>query len=400
MATEALHLDVPDVDAVDGDPALANVVEPRYEVDQARLPGAGGAQDGDFLAGLGSEAYVREDWVPAVVTVAERHVLEDDSALNFVHGDCTRPVLDLGNRVQDLHNAPGGGVGGRDLARHHAEHHDGEDGAEEVVDKSHYLADAACTREHLEPAEVDDGDGAKVENRHHDGEEHAHELGDPEGDPVELKVRRLEPPALVVPPDEGLDHPDAGEVLLEHLVQVLDALLDTGEEGLDDPDENCDQDQGQGEQGEHHGSEPKVGGEHYADATYEHQRRHGEHSEAHADDHLDLVYVAGEPCQELPRGEVVEVAEAICLYLLEHRLPQVRLEAPGGPHRENGVTNHQRSAQDAYADHQEAGPQDEGHVSHCDAVVDDDLNEPRDRQLSENINGHEDGGDDGLPLVG
>jgi hypothetical protein len=69
-----------------------------------------------------------------------------------------------------------------------------------------------------------------------------------EGGPVEIRVGLLESAVLVVAPHEGLDHPDPREVLLEHLVQVVEALLDLGEERPHDPYEEEHQQESDWEQ--------------------------------------------------------------------------------------------------------------------------------------------------------
>ena len=72
-AVQLLERDLAHVHAVDGDAARADVVDARDEVDERRLAGAGGADDGERRAGRHVERDVVQD---GTVEVAEAHALE------------------------------------------------------------------------------------------------------------------------------------------------------------------------------------------------------------------------------------------------------------------------------------------------------------------------------------
>ena len=57
------EIEIADVDAVDGDAAARDVVEPHQQVDQRRLAGSGGADNADALARPNLEAHVAQDVV-------------------------------------------------------------------------------------------------------------------------------------------------------------------------------------------------------------------------------------------------------------------------------------------------------------------------------------------------
>ena len=68
-----------DADAVIADLAVGNVIESVDEVGNGSLACAGGAYEGDLLAGLCPQADVMEHQL--VFTVAEVHILKDHAAL-------------------------------------------------------------------------------------------------------------------------------------------------------------------------------------------------------------------------------------------------------------------------------------------------------------------------------
>ena len=78
LAAEGGEGHVADIDAVDRDAAAVELVEARQEGGDRRLAGAGGADEGDGLAGADVEVDVRQDRL--VGAVAEGDVLVADVA--------------------------------------------------------------------------------------------------------------------------------------------------------------------------------------------------------------------------------------------------------------------------------------------------------------------------------
>ena len=71
-----------DVDAVDGDAAAVDVVEPQQQVDDRRLAGAGRPDDADALSGFDRERHVAQHVV--LVVVREPDVVEGDVGVGWV----------------------------------------------------------------------------------------------------------------------------------------------------------------------------------------------------------------------------------------------------------------------------------------------------------------------------
>ena len=80
---------VGDVDAVQGDPAAVDLVEPHDQVDQRGLAGAGRPDDGDRLAGRGDQRQVVDQ--RGLRVVAEGHVLELHPPARGLHPRPGRP---------------------------------------------------------------------------------------------------------------------------------------------------------------------------------------------------------------------------------------------------------------------------------------------------------------------
>ena len=154
------------VDAVDGDPALVDLVEPHQQVDQGRLAGAGRSDDGDHLARLHDEVEVLDE--RHLGQVAERHVLELDAPgdvrprpdeldlaalLAFVEE--LEDPLGRGDRgLDDVGDAGGLGDRHRELAR--------------VLDEGLDVAEAHLPVGDLDPADDADRDVVQVGDERHD----------------------------------------------------------------------------------------------------------------------------------------------------------------------------------------------------------------------------------------
>src|SRR5262249_48690129 len=95
---ERLEAQVADVGAVDRDPAARDVVQPRRQVAECRLAGAGLADERRGRAGGDGEGDVLQR---PVVAVPEPHTVEDDVS-RLRDGDRVRPLLDLDRLGQGL----------------------------------------------------------------------------------------------------------------------------------------------------------------------------------------------------------------------------------------------------------------------------------------------------------
>ena len=100
---------VPDVVAGDGDGAAVDVIEPHEQVDEGGLAAAGGADDGDALAGLDVQRQALDE--RAVGQIAERDVLDLDVAVR--HELCG--VLRFGGLVFSVQKLEHAGCAGQSV---------------------------------------------------------------------------------------------------------------------------------------------------------------------------------------------------------------------------------------------------------------------------------------------
>jgi len=91
---------VPQVLTVDFNRAAGDIVEPEQQTRDGRLASAGGADDGNRLAGGHLEINTLED--RAIRIVVKLHILEGDFAANRIQWLRTVLVLDFGRNQQQI----------------------------------------------------------------------------------------------------------------------------------------------------------------------------------------------------------------------------------------------------------------------------------------------------------
>ena len=123
------------------------------------------------------------------------------------------------------------------------------------------LAEGEGAADDLSPAEVEDGGLAQVGDQEHERKQEREQSADV--DPLlQLGVvARLEADLFGRFGGVRLDHPQAGQVLLQHGVDLRQALLHFAEERLGDGPEGHEHHQRHRQQRQHHQGEPGVGEE-------------------------------------------------------------------------------------------------------------------------------------------
>ena len=174
--------DLPDVDAVVGDGSLLDVVEAVDEVGDGGLSGAGGAHEGDLLAGLGKEGDVVEHRLIRIVAegdVVEAHVAPQlcQGAVGLLPCPVAGALRHLGEGIAVLLHPDDGGLA---LVLLRLGLHDGEDtlgagyGGQNGV---HLLADLAHRLGHLLDVQQIGPQRANIEHTAH-GQQSAYAAGD------------------------------------------------------------------------------------------------------------------------------------------------------------------------------------------------------------------------------
>ncbi len=307
------------------DGAFRRIVEAADELDQGRLRGAGSAEDADDLSALDMEVDVLERGALCLLGVLEAHVVEIDGAVWHLHDR----VLGVGKRrllLQDLADTPRGLFSHRDHDEDHGEHHEAYEEREAVGDERGELAHAhglRLGRDDGHRAEVDDEGVDDIDCQRHErrvpGKDalHVHEVMiEGAGSLIELLL-------LVILAHIGLDDADAGDVLLDGIVQAVVLAEDAAEDR-----HGCERDLEDGiakEEGDDH-----VDDCHGAAGDKRHDDgEEGKHRAADgcADDHhvglLDVRDIGREPRHERACREAVDIGEREALDLVEQVMPQV-----------------------------------------------------------------------------
>ena len=181
-AAQGVLPDIPHVDAVIGDGAGLNVIKPVDQVGNGGLSRAGGAHEGDLLAGLGKQGHVVEHRlfrVVAEVHMVKAHVAPQlrQGAVGLLPGPVAGAAVRLRQGVAVLQHPDqgGGAVVGFGVGVHHGEN---PLGAGHRRQKGiHLLADLAHRLGHLLDIQQIRAQRADVEHAG-DGQQAAHTAGD------------------------------------------------------------------------------------------------------------------------------------------------------------------------------------------------------------------------------
>ena len=107
LTSEVRQLEVAEVDAVEPDLTLRRVVEPREQIDQRALAGAGRARDAEARAECDVEGDVMQD--RTIVAVGERDVTEGDGPAGAGERPGIRSLFDIRWLVEQREGALGAG---------------------------------------------------------------------------------------------------------------------------------------------------------------------------------------------------------------------------------------------------------------------------------------------------
>ena len=223
---ERFDVVLPDVDAAELQASAGHIVQPRDQLHQRRLRRAGCADDADRFAGTNHQADIVQHLFVGLGGIDEIDVVKDDFAVPDVINRVFR-ILDVRFFFQQLRDALCGGVGNRDHGEHHRQHHQAHENLHGVGKQRREAAGRQAERRMV--AAGDDGLGAEPRNQDqagvdaclHDGAVQRDDLlrldesaVDALGDAAELFCFMR---FLV----EGFDDPDAADVFLHDVVQLV-----------------------------------------------------------------------------------------------------------------------------------------------------------------------------------
>ena len=219
--------------------------------------------------------------------------------------------------------------------------------------------------------EPDDADHGDVQDQHGGGEQEDEELTDDLPHPGDVLVGGLEALGLGLLAHEGAHDADPGQLLAQHAVDGVQALLVGAEQRHHTAHGHPDHEQ---EHGHGHGDEPgqRGGAAHRHDDTADRQQRRGhQHGAAHEHEHLDLLNVVGGPGDQgagpedrhLALGEVPDATEDEGAQVAPH----AQRGAGGQPGRPDGAG----SLEHGHAEHEGANAPDIAGIASGNAGIDD-----------------------------
>ena len=300
--------------------------------------------------------------------IAEGHVAKLDLARQRLRLDRLGGLLDRGNRVHDLLEAPRACLGPRHKDDKCDGHHQREEDLEGVLHEGRQVADRQLAAVHQVAPEPEDRDRRQVHDQQHGRERDGEQAVDAERSRGEVVVRLLETAALEVLADEGADHANAGDLLAHHLVDAVDLALHQPEQR-----DRLDEQEGK-DCGEHRDDKDQHRGElHVRTQSHDHaadgrDRRAHHHRERDLHEKLNLLHVVRVASDQRGGADAVHLSGGEALDPAENDPPQVPAESLRG---ERSPINAGDREHEGDAEHDGACAPDVTEVAFGDAVVDD-----------------------------
>ena len=173
---------------------------------------------------------------------------------------------------------------------------------------------------------------------------------------------------LVLLTHKGLHHPDAKQVFLYHIVQVIIPLEHPLKDGVGS---GHNKEQAQAQDGDHHQEDQRQSG---VDGKGEHPctDKHDGTAHSDADDHhkghLYVGHIGGQTGNDTAGGEFVDVGKGKFLNILIHLPAQIAGEAGGRPGGITAGQGAQQQSRQGHEDHNAAVVENTFHISRLNAL--------------------------------
>ena len=308
-----------------------------------------------------------------ILAIAEVHMLKGDGPVGDVGcGGFGR--LHIAGLLEHFHDTLAGALSNGDHHQHHGEHHQGGEDEHGIGDEAGQLpgGQLGAPGEHDHPGtEPEQQHQAQGDHKLHEGGVEGHVALGPAEALVQTGGDALELALFKILPHEGLDHPDALQVFLDHPIQGIIGVEDHDEQGValaHQPVQAAAQhrDHDEEEQGE-----PGADGDAHGPGDHQHQRR----PDGNADDHLigdlDIGYVGGQTGDQTGGGETVDIGEGKVLDVEVQVSPQVAGKACRGGGGSVAGQQAEDQTQDHQDDHDQPQLQQGIHVTAVNALIDD-----------------------------
>lgn len=385
----------PDILAPHQQLPAGNIVEPGNQGCQGGLAGAGGPDDPHGLARWNGEAQVLEE--QGTVRVGKVHMGKGDGPiLRRSPGTVRDGRVPLHHLQQPLEGDQGPG-------EHHGnigQHNDPGENLGQVGAQPRQLSHRQVAHHHVPAAVPVQQHRAQIQNQipqggGQDGQAHGLIRG-----PEHLAIAFGEHRLLLLLPAEHLDESHGDDILLDHLVELVDALLHPLEQGPQSEDHQQHRQQHQGDQRHEHPGQ--VRGDHKAEHRRKDQHTGGPNQVFDGLDGggLDGGHVGGEPGDEGGGTEGLQVLEGEILHFTVGRRPEARPQAqarPGGVF--HGVDPCRHHAQ-GHQGHHQAVFHGIAQVRALDAPVHNGRHDQGDQQGKQGFQPRAQGAEPDVPAVG
>jgi hypothetical protein len=171
--------------------------------------------------------------------------------------------------------------------------------------------------------------------------------------------------------DEGAHDPDAGDLLAQHPVDLVDARLHRPEARQHPGDHEADREEQRRHDDRQDPPEPEVLAQRHQHAADHHDRARDRDQAGHHHEHLDLLDVVGGARDQRRCADLLHLAGREGADPLEQVAPQVTAERGGGARAEPGGPHRADDLHDRDREHHAPEPPDQRGVPGDDAVVDD-----------------------------
>ena len=368
-----------------GDGAFLRLVQPGDQAHEAGLAAAGAPQNAHRSPAGNVDVHILQHPLRAGFTVFEKHMVKVDAAV--LHGGVRFGAVVGDGRllVQNLHDPLGAGDGPGHHHEHHGNHHQGHQDLGDIGEEGGQIAHRQRPGVDHFAAEPHDGDDGAVNHQHHHRHIDDHHAEGPHGAFFQIAVALGELLLLMVLPDEGLHHPDAGEVLLHHKVQGVRPLLEGPEQR---PRFGEDQDDDDQQQGDHH---QKYVAQVTAQPDGQHQCRHQHHRgpyqqpHPHHQRHLHIVDVIGQPGHKGRGRELLDVGKGKILNVFIFCPPQLRTETLSGNGRRCRSPQSEAQGDDSHPHHEKALLQNVILIRRFNADIHNIRHHQRDQQFKNSL---------------
>ena len=404
IVTQNLQVIVPHVHTADFQCAFGHIVQSGDQLDKGGFTGTGTAQDTNGGAGGDMQIHFLQRPVLGGGGIAEGYAFKVDGAIGHF-GDGIGGGSQVRLFSQQLIAAAHGGAGHGHHNEYHTHTHQRREDLGSISKHGGQAAGGQTVERviaggyHQMGAYPRDAEHTNVDaGHHHRGVQRKDLFGFGEGvGQIFGDVGEFFRFPLF--PDEGFDHPDAVDIFLHHIVQLIqhfEALI------KDLEDHGGQADQGYDQNGHHLQVDgAQLGGDlqGHHQRQYQHHHAADGHTDHHLEGHLQVGHIAGEAGDDGGGGEFIDIGETEVLHTIEHIVAEIFCKTGGGFGGENGGCHAKAQAHQG-ADHQlQRTGEDNVHILQFHTPVVQILHYQGDQHFHGDFANHTQGAENGGPFI-